>query len=65
MFNFETHLTVKCNLDEVGDFSAICSAIGAKAISVILSKCNDSANKIEGILNEIFVQLDYDVDFTT
>lgn len=34
-------------------------------ISGILSKCNDSANKIEGILNEIFVQLDYDVDFTT
>lgn len=45
--------------------SVLFGEVNQDDISGILSKCNDSANAIEGILNELYVQLDYDVDFTT
>lgn len=59
MFNFETHLTVKCNLDEVGDFSAICSAIGAK---VIIINLKDGENQVMTSKTQKAAKLDYIIE---
>ena len=59
MFNFETHLTVKCNLDEVDDFSAVCAAIGAKAIIINLK---DGENQVMTSKTKKAVKLDYIIE---